>query len=212
MKLTLPKRENLIKTSWEDSLDLYYTPLIRIVYLHRFKMAVDLLEGKKYANLLDLGFGCGIFLKELARYADRLYGIDTHENTDGVRQMAAKEGFLADLRQGNIYAVPFAENQFDCVVSMSVLEHLTDLDRALSEIRRIAKKDADIILGFPVKNAFTDAFFKALGYSAKEIHPSDHREIIRAIKRHFKVVKVNKYPNGIPAACGLYWVVKSKKC
>lgn len=212
MELSLPKRENLFKTTWEDSLDLYYMPLARSVYLHRFKMAVALLNDKRYAALLDLGFGCGIFLKELSLHTDSLYGVDAHENTEKVQRMAEKEYFSAQLKKGSIFSLPFADAKFDCIVCMSVLEHLTELGLALAEINRVAKAQADIIFGFPIKNTVTDSFFRSLGYSAKEIHPSGHRQIIEAIRQNFKIIEIMKFPKLLPECLGLYFVVKSQKC
>lgn len=212
MKLSLPKRENLFKTTWEDSLDLYYMPLVRNVYLQRFKMAAALLDNKKYTAILDLGFGCGIFLKELSLHTDSLCGVDIHENIEKVQRMAEKESFLAQLKKGSIFSLPFLDAEFDCIVCMSILEHLRELDLALAEVNRIARQGADIIFGFPIKNAITDSFFMALGYSAREIHPSDHEKILKAIPRHFRIAKVIKYPRLFPTSLGLYCVVKSQKC
>lgn len=211
MKLTLPKKNNLTKTTWEDSFDLYYTPFVRYVYLHRFKMAAELIGKKRYNSLLDIGFGCGIFLKELHTHAVSLYGIDLHDNIDEVLRMAHNENFSAELRKGSILAIPYGLGSFDCVVSMSVLEHLTDLDNAMREIRRIACHNADIILGFPVRNFSTNTFFRALGYDPCNIHPSGHNDILRVIKKHFKIIDMVRFPKYFPVDLGLYVVVKCRK-
>jgi len=211
MKLTLPARKNIFKTTWEDSLDLYYTPLIKDVYLHRFELAVSLIKGKQYESLLDIGFGCGIFLKELSLHTKLLYGIDIHENINKVRHTVQKEDFRAELKSGSILSIPYESQKFQCVMAMSILEHLTELDKAMSEIGRIACANADIILGFPVKNLITDSFFRSLGYSPNKIHPSTHQSILKAIRRHFKIVKIIKYPQFFPPNLGLYLVVKCQK-
>lgn len=211
MELTVPKKENIFKTTWEDSLDLYYMPLIKHVYLYRFKLALALIEGRKYKTLLDIGFGCGIFLKELFLHTNSLYGIDVHNNVERVQETVKKEGFSADLRKGDIYSIPFPDNSLDCIMAMSILEHITELDKGLNEIYRVSSQGTDIILGFPVSNFITGAFFKALGYIPKEIHPSGHNDILEAIRRHFKIIKIMKFPGILPVSLWLYIVLKCQK-
>ena len=67
---------------------------------------------------------------------------------------------------------------------MSVLEHLTELDRALDELRRVLRPGGVAVLGYPVRNPLTDAFFRLARYNPREIHPSSHADILAAAERH----------------------------
>ena len=54
----------------------------------------------------------------------------------------AKEYFAyrrlpADLRVGNAEQLPFADGEFDMVVSLGVLHHTPDTERALREVYRV---------------------------------------------------------------------------
>jgi len=211
MKLAIPKRRNIFKATWEDSLGLYYAPVINYFYLHRFKIAVKLMRNGKYPAMLDLGFGCGIFLKELSRHAEKLSGIDVHDGIDKVREMARREGFSAELKKGSILSIPYGSALFDCVVSMSVLEHIPQLESAMSEIKRVANENADIILGFPVKNILMNSFFRLLGYDHDEIHPCGHLEILQAIERNLDLVRLIKFPQWAALNHCLYLVAKCRK-
>ena len=51
-----------------------------------------------------------------------------------------------DFREVNIEDLPFADSEFDTVVSTHTLEHVLDLDRAISELRRVAKKRLIIVV------------------------------------------------------------------
>lgn len=212
MILRIPRYENMAKTHQEDPVDLYYNWLTKWVYLHRFKMAVRLMRNG-YHSMLDIGFGSGIFLKELSYRCKELYGIDIHENIDKVESMTKKENFGATLVRGSLFDIPFESERFDAVVSMSVLEHLQphELPRAVSEIRRVGKKGADVILGFPVKNLVTDGLFHILGFAPEDIHPSSHKDILSVIKKYFHRASVHQFPTLVPRDLSLYVMCRCER-
>jgi malonyl-CoA O-methyltransferase len=89
--------------------------------------------------VLDLGCGTGRHALWLARAGASVTAIDFSEGM--LVQARCKAGaetvrFLAhDLHQ----PLPFANHEFDRVVSGLVLEHLADLDRFFAEVRRVLK-------------------------------------------------------------------------
>ena len=52
---------------------------------------------------------------------------------------------------GDIHNIPFSNEVFDLVVANHVLEHSFDLEKAVSELSRIVKKNAFIICEIPVR-------------------------------------------------------------
>ena len=48
---------------------------------------------------------------------------------------------------GDVTDLPYSDNQFDVVVCGWVLEFVTDIDKAVSEIKRVTKKDGFIAIG-----------------------------------------------------------------
>jgi len=51
-----------------------------------------------------------------------------------------------DLREADIENLPFADDEFDTVVSTHTLEHVLDITQAISELRRVAKKRLIIVV------------------------------------------------------------------
>jgi len=51
-----------------------------------------------------------------------------------------------DFREANIEDLPFTDSEFDTVVSTHTLEHVLKIDRAISELRRVAKKRLIIVV------------------------------------------------------------------
>ncbi len=54
-----------------------------------------------------------------------------------------------DILPGNVYALNFSDNYFDSVICLEVLEYVTDLELALSEIKRVMKKGGVGIISLP---------------------------------------------------------------
>ena len=85
--------------------------------------------------LLDLGTGTGRMLERLAPRAGRVVGVDaSHAMLAVARANLEKAGLSrVELRQGDIYALPFARGAFDLVIVHQVLHFLDDPARALRE-------------------------------------------------------------------------------
>lgn len=85
--------------------------------------------------ILDLGTGTGRMLERLAPKFGRAVGVDAnHAMLAVARANLAKAGLArVELRQGDIYALPFARGSFDLVVVHQVLHFLDDPARAVRE-------------------------------------------------------------------------------
>lgn len=211
MGFVLPKRELMEKSHADDPLDFYYHPLTGPLYRRRLRMGLRLLGEGVFDRLLDIGYGSGILFPELSRRARDLHGLDVHENTAPVERLLRAHGIAATLRVGSIYTLPYPDGNFEAVTCLSVLEHLTDLDRACREVRRVLAPGGTAVLGFPVRNAVTTALFRAVGFDANAGHPSGHRDILAALGRAFAVEAVVRLPRLLPLDLGLYAACRCRR-
>lgn len=202
--MQLPKRENLIFTNAEDPINFYYYPLIGIVYRKRLKNSLDLLGGRKFEHLLDIGFGSGILFRELAERATQTHGIEVHDKVEAVATALAVEGLQPTLHHAGIESIPYSDQFFDGVMSISTMEHLEDLDAALAEVKRVLKPGGVLVLSFPVRNAVTDAFYRLFGFKPRDIHPNSHTDIINAAKKYFRLERKKMFPPFLPDDLSLY--------
>lgn len=95
-------------------------------------------------GVIDIGCGLGFFLKKLVDHGVKdVWGCDLYDkmNIPGIR-----------YKKGNIEALPFPDNSFDIVVCSHILEHVKDFDKAVSEIKRIARKK--VIVTIPRQRYF----------------------------------------------------------
>jgi SAM-dependent methyltransferase len=107
--------------------------------LHR--AILDLTVTTPVGDLLDIGCGRGAILKLLARRANRAVGVDIDANA---RQIARAELLLAgipdcSLRQGDMYRLPFDDQEFNTIIVDDVLADARDPVRALTEARRLLR-------------------------------------------------------------------------
>jgi len=107
---------------------------------------------KEYYNLdenskiLDIGCAKGFMLHDFQRVIPgiEVQGIDV--STYAIEN--AKEEVKDKLQVANALKLPFEDNTFDLVISVTTLHNLEkeDMKQALSEIMRVTKKDAFITL------------------------------------------------------------------
>ena len=74
---------------------------------------------------------------------------------DFLRSDSNGDYYAADIAGGDRHKIDvtdilFADNTFDYVIINHVLEHVLDDKKALSELKRVLKKDGQLILSFPI--------------------------------------------------------------
>jgi len=186
IKIVLPPKEKIIKTSEDDSgPERYYAAnfFIRKVYLDRLQIALDLVGNNKYEELLEVGYGNGMLFPTFKKFSKNNYGIDIHGREKEISSL-----FPGNFINGSVYDIPFNDNFFNCVFCLSVIEHLDNLDKVFFEINRVAKKDADIIFGIPSDNIFMKTFFYLKKSPALKSHINSKKKLINLISQEFKII------------------------
>jgi len=86
---------------------------------------------------LDVGCGGGFLAEEFARLGCQVVGVDPSEvSIDTARRHATKAGLDIDYRIGTGERLPVSDGEFDLAYSCDVLEHVSDLERVISEVSR----------------------------------------------------------------------------
>jgi len=101
---------------------------------------------KSHHRVLDVGCGKGYLLYDLSQAVNGLEvrGVDLSDYA----LEHAKEEVKASLVRGNAVKLPFADGEFDLVISINTLHNLTlpSLEASLREIERVSKNKKYIVL------------------------------------------------------------------
>lgn len=99
-----------------------------------------ILENVVGSSVLDIACGKGYLTKMLANKGYKATGVDFGIDSD----LAVGTG--AKFVSGDIYDIPFEDALFDTVICAHTLEHVLDMEKAISELRRVAKKRLIIVV------------------------------------------------------------------
>ena len=101
---------------------------------------VDLQPGQA---VLDVGCGVGAFLRIVTERNARAYGVDASEALLALARERLPE---ADLRVGDMEAIPYDDGTFDLVTGFSSFFFANDIVAAIREAGRVAKPGAPVVV------------------------------------------------------------------
>ena len=133
-------------------------------------------------KLLDVGCGDGVALFLLRKRFPKLelFGIDPMSEAITIAKEKVPN---AHLEQGTADKLPFESDFFDLVISSDVIEHVSDADLMLREMKRVAQPEAAIIIGTPIKLTKNPLDHN----HAQEFFPEDFMSMVA---RHFREPKL----------------------
>ena len=112
------------------------------------------------AHVLDVACGTGNLAVLAARRGCVVSGLDIATNLiDQARTRAAAEGLVADFREGDAEALPFADCQFDLVVSMFGVMFTPRPNVATAELLRVTRPGGRIALANWTPEGFIGKMF-----------------------------------------------------
>jgi len=108
-----------------------------------YEAALERLGIEAGQRVLDIGCGTGVFLGLVAERAAKPAGIDASE---ALIDLARKRVPSADLRVGEMEALPYDDSSFDLVTSFNAFFFANDFVAALREASRVAKPGAPVVI------------------------------------------------------------------
>ena len=132
-------------TWWEDDnpLVLLHGSMTRGRFEY-FRQALGSLDRLPSGDLrppaVDIGCGGGFLAEEFARVGYSVIGVDPSEvSLATARRHAAESGLAIDYRYGTGEALPVEDAAVDLAYCCDVLEHVSDVDRVLTETARVLR-------------------------------------------------------------------------
>jgi ubiquinone/menaquinone biosynthesis C-methylase UbiE len=175
--------------------DKYNTrnPMYRWLVSRYFASLTDLLGETHPKRVLEVGCGEG-HMTEFARKKLPQAGFTALDISNSIVSGAARDYQAIRFVCGNAYRLPFDENQFDLVLALESLEHMTNAEHALSEIRRVGSQD--VIVSVPqepiwrVLNFVRGAYQSEWGNTPGHVRHWSTRGIVHLLGQELRVERV----------------------
>lgn len=175
------------------------------------KMMLENIPMRKRMTVLDVGFGLGFPLLEIAqRYGAQaqIYGIDPWETAVNLARSKAGRLGLSNVifHLGDASEMPFEEKYFDLIVSNVGVNNFGNAPQVLTECHRVLKRPGRICLTSNLQGTFVE-FYNAYRLVLKELglhewveklnHQEQHRSTDESIRElleaaNFSIVKIKK--------------------
>lgn len=184
-----------------------------------------LLSGVQPKNnrLLDIGFGSGNNLEFFAGRGFQCFGVDISSCAlTMVQTRLASAGLHAELKITTDNRYPFADDFFDIVIAWHVLSYNdeTSLEIALSEIRRVLKKNGGVFLAtFPTYKEFRIAQGKKIAHNTFEficsnsnqngtiVIAAENEQDVRKIFSGFSILDIGYSEITVKGMTNSHWLI-----
>jgi glycosyltransferase involved in cell wall biosynthesis len=137
--LKLWKVRNSLESADYDERGFYsIIPIQRYWHRSRHQIAVNWARGS--GRILDAGCGSSLIVQSL----NNAVGMDFN-----LGKLRFLRRYGMPLVRGSAFALPFADESFDCLISQEVIEHLPYDEVIFDEMRRVVKPGGLVLLGTP---------------------------------------------------------------
>jgi len=126
----------------------YETDAGRVVDRIEREALYSYMEPRAGMKVLDVGCGTGIYALDLAGKGLDITGVDISvPMLEQARAKAAETGLEASFLEADACKLPFNDDSFDAVLSVTALEFVPDLAAALREAFRVLKTGGRLVVG-----------------------------------------------------------------
>jgi dolichol-phosphate mannosyltransferase len=133
-----PLRNSVDSADYDERAFYSKIPLQRYWQRRRHRIVTNLARGG--GRTLDIGCGSSVILQSL----NNAIGLDVQQN-----KLRYMRRYGVPLVRASIFALPFADATFDCVVCSQVIEHIPEDPVIFTEFVRVLRPGGLLILGTP---------------------------------------------------------------
>ena len=177
--------ERVIEDDYKKTPSRY---LIYLFHIATYNFCLPYLQGKK---VLEFGSGSGYGTHRLSGECQHITGVDisadaiayakNHYVSDNLEYRA-----IQDIQSGPL---PFADNEFDVVISFQVMEHIRQVDEYLAEIQRVLRDQGTLIIATPDRT--TRLFSGQRPWNRYHVTEYDPESFLAAMVARFPDTKLN---------------------
>ncbi len=202
--------EGYVETYYpEEKVERIHTDSMEWLQMSERLSELEKLHGSK-GRLLDVGCGIGTFLHLASEQGWETQGIDPSKSGCAFAQNVHN----LDVHCGDVFDANYPTAHFNAITLYHVLEHISELNPFLNELRRILKPKTNnknagtLVIEVPNGEGMQSRLHKENWHY---VHPKDHlyyfsvRSLSRLLHKHgFHEIKVGKPKRVSPTTNGLF--------
>jgi ubiquinone/menaquinone biosynthesis C-methylase UbiE len=157
-----------------ERLETFITGETMTEHLHRYAMAMDLVKEK---TVLDIACGEGYGTNLLAQHAAHVTGIDIDTST----VTKAKNKYTSNnivFKTGSVLNIPAEDKKYDIITCFETLEHVSEHDTVLKELKRVLIPGGILLISTPEKLNYSDIPNYTNPYHKKELYGSEFKSLL----------------------------------
>ena len=184
------KNKNSLGSTYDFIASFYRKAIITNILNHFIKKYF-----KQNSSVLHAGCGGGQVDLEISNYI-KITALDI--SPEALEMYQKVHHGKANTVEGNIFSLPFADNSFDSLYNLGVMEHFTEeeIQQILKEFFRVLKKDGKMIIFWPPVFGitvnfldFTHFFLNKILRKNVQLHPP---EITRIKSKKHAILQFEK--------------------
>ena len=131
---------------WPDRYDYWFTtPVGKLVKKYEVELLLEMLTPRQGECILDVGCGTGVFSMDVLSCGARIVGLDiSHPMLTRAAVKTAEYQFAGVV--GDMVSLPFPDESFDKVFSMTAIEFVADAKQAVAELNRVVRRGGTVVL------------------------------------------------------------------
>lgn len=157
-----------------ERLEKHFFNRATIEHLHRYAIATKYVKNKV---VLDIASGEGYGTNLLSQHANFVFGVDIDLKT--IEE--AKQKYISNninFLEGNTSEIPLEDDSVDVVVSFETIEHHSEHQEMIREIKRVLKKGGILIISTPDKKIYSDERKYSNPYHVKELYNWEFQNLL----------------------------------
>lgn len=142
----MSKEKTQLFDEWPETYDRWFTtPIGSLVREVEAELILDLLKPKPGDVVLDAGCGTGVFTHDILSRGSQVVGLDI--SLPMLIHAGKKlKGFPFRAVLSDMLTLPFRENSFDKVASITALEFIENAKGAVEELFRVTQKGGCVVV------------------------------------------------------------------
>lgn len=154
---------------------------IELEHVHRYVYSLPYIQN---LDVLDIACGEGYGSALLAQHARSVTGVDIDQSSI----IHAKKDYgntkNLDFKHGSLTDIPLKDASVDVITCFESIEHITEQNQAMVELKRVLKPSGLLLLSTPNRHVYSDLTGFVNPFHPKELYRNDLDVLL---EKHFKV-------------------------